>query len=156
MTVMAILRRLFVPEGPEERECRLRAEGLLVEERYVACRAFEVEMYEDEGRHLFVELEDGAVLYLGGQYLFDYGIDLTHGDRAGVDNFPSSEFTVISHKAEGYVLRIECSGRQLPLERVFPAYRPEECAAGAAPLDEIRRFTSFTYDDLCQTEGRLA
>lgn len=47
-------------------------QGLLVSEIFVATRAFQVEEFEDEGSHYYIELADGAVLYLNGQYLYDY------------------------------------------------------------------------------------
>ena len=41
-------------------------------ERFTASRAFAVEEFEDEGSHYFVDLTDNRVLFLSGQYLYDY------------------------------------------------------------------------------------
>src|SRR5262245_25020318 len=49
----------------------LEQKGLLVSTSYRARRAFQVEEYEDEGSHYFIELEDAAVLHLCGQYLYE-------------------------------------------------------------------------------------
>lgn len=47
----------------------LEAKELLVSTDYQATRAFELEEYEDEGLHYFLELSDKTVLYLAGQDL---------------------------------------------------------------------------------------
>jgi hypothetical protein len=49
---------------------KLEDDGLLVLQSFRACRAFQVDEFEDEGSHYYVELEDGAVLFLTGQYLY--------------------------------------------------------------------------------------
>src|SRR4029079_8096775 len=56
--------------GPTIEE--LETKGLLVSTDYKAKRAFEVEEFEDEGLHYFIELANGGVLYLNGQYLYEY------------------------------------------------------------------------------------
>ncbi|MGA0525210.1 hypothetical protein ACO2WH_25480, partial [Escherichia coli] len=54
-----------------ERLAELDAKGLLVRQRFQATRAFAVEAFEDEGPQYYIELSDGRVLYLNGQYLYD-------------------------------------------------------------------------------------
>src|SRR5262249_8078638 len=50
----------------------LERKDLLVPTSYRARRAFQVEEFEDEGSHYFIELEDGRVLSLSGHYLYKY------------------------------------------------------------------------------------
>lgn len=45
----------------------MEEQGLLVSEYYRATRAFEVQEFQDEGPHYFIELENGSVLYLNGR-----------------------------------------------------------------------------------------
>lgn len=57
---------------PEELLRRLEEKGLLVSSDFQARRAFGVREFDDEGLHYFLELADGRVLFLSGQYLYDY------------------------------------------------------------------------------------
>ena len=61
----------------------LEREGLLEEKSFRAIRALQVEEFEDEGDHYFLELDNGAVLFLSGQYLYGYDEPRT---------FPCTEF----------------------------------------------------------------
>ncbi len=84
--------------------------GLLVEESYKALRAFAVEELEDEGSHYFLELEDYRVLFLTGQYLYEYEPD----ERSQQPRqFPCSEFTILRHRMKGFVAGVVCHGRVL-------------------------------------------
>jgi hypothetical protein len=56
----------------EEQLAELQVKGLLLSESFKARRAFQVEEYEDEGSHYFIELADSSVLFLTGQYLYEY------------------------------------------------------------------------------------
>ena len=86
------------------------AAGLLSAERFQATRAFEVEEREDEGRHLYLELRDGRVLFLCGQYLYDYDEITDDPDLNQTATFPCTEFVVRRHRTEGWVHSIECGG----------------------------------------------
>src|SRR5215831_9448645 len=71
---------IFNPKGSdplgrltqEEHLRELERLDLLSSDAHTATRAFGVEEYEDEGLHYFLELTDGSVLYLSGQYLYDF------------------------------------------------------------------------------------
>lgn len=73
-------------------------------EAYRVKRAFQVEEFEDEGSHYYIELDDRRVLFLSGQYLYDY--DSEDPPRA----FPCTEFVVRRHRTKGYVVDISLSG----------------------------------------------
>ena len=120
--------------------------GLLVGEDFSARRVFEVEEYEDEGLHFFLELEDGRVLFLCGQYLYDYqevSDDPELNQRA---TFPCAKFAVRRHKTEHWVHSIIRHGPYLKPEAKLPHYSKAYQKAFGFPSDgEI--FT-VPYDDL--------
>lgn len=97
------------------------AEGLVTTDTFVARRAFQVEELEDEGSHYFLELEDGSVLFLSGQYLYDY-----EEDFAGSRRFPCSQFEVRRHREEGYALEIVCRGDVMEPEALAPPFREDD------------------------------
>jgi hypothetical protein len=125
----------------------LEAKGLLTHEEFRATRAFQVEEFEDEGPHYFVELEDGAVLYLNGQYLFDYEPIEDDVELEQPRRFPCTEFTVRRHREAGYVVDIDCRGTVFLPEAVAPAFDTADHRAGVIPEDgQIIRDRS--YDQL--------
>jgi len=120
----------------------LKQNDLLVSTRFQAKRAFQVAEAEDEGPHYFIELEDGYVLYLNGQYLYIYDIDETGGAI-----FPCTDFTIRRHRTEGYVVDIVCAGRALDTEMVEITLSEIEGLGEWIPQDgDI--ITSRSYDEL--------
>ena len=139
---------------PDENLANLRSAGLLVEERFRVRRAFEVREFEDEGRHLFLELEDGRVLFMSGQYLYDYGVDPSGPAEAGPWSFPATDFLVLRHRDEHWVCDIEPSGRTLAPQAEVRAFTPKDYSAERVPEDgEI--ITTQTFEELVASEGRL-
>ena len=127
----------------------MEEKGSLTSADLQATRAFGVEEWEDEGPHYFLELVDGAVLYLNGQYLMDYepleDDEDDYGPRPRL--FPCTEFTVRRHVKGGYVVDIDCRGAALEPEVLAPTFSPEEFRRGAVPKDgEIIRDRS--YDEI--------
>jgi hypothetical protein len=96
--------------------------GLLTSRKFKAERAFEVEPFDDEGSHYFIGLDDGRVLFLCGQYLFDYTEITDDPDLAQAAKFPSTEFEVRSHKDEHWTHSVFCRGRYLKPEAKLPHY----------------------------------
>ncbi len=127
--------------GPGRTPAQLEAEGLLVSTAYRAGRAFQTEEAEDEGSHYFLELEDGRVLYLTGQYLYNYE-PLEKGETR---RFPCTEFQVRHHKTGGYTMDILCGGQVLEPECLAPGFGRE--AFRDIPEDR-QVFTDRSYDDL--------
>jgi hypothetical protein len=113
----------------------LETRGLLASTTFRATRAFEVEEYDDEGPHYFIELEDGSVLYLNGQYLLDYGPIDDDPEFNQPRLFPCTEFTIRRHRDEGYVVEIICGGSVLTPEVMAPAFDRGEYRHGAVPED---------------------
>jgi hypothetical protein len=125
-------RRKF-PPGPTLEE--LEAQGLVVSQDFQAIRAFEVEEFEDEGQHYFIELADGSVLFLTGQYFYD--ITMMNGDTEDAKSgaFPTTEFTIKRHKVEGHVVDVICRGRLLKPEVVAKPFGPEILERDGIPED---------------------
>lgn len=91
---------------------RLKNAGLLLSQPYVVQRAFRIAESAVEGPHYFLETDDGRVLYLAGQYLYQED-----------DNelFPTPAFTIVRHADHGYVVDLVCEGERLSLEADLPA-----------------------------------
>jgi hypothetical protein len=143
---------LFSPRSPltgirpvEELVEELEAQGLLVSQHFAVSRAFEVEEFEDEGMHFYLELSDGRVLFMSGQYLYDYEPheDGGHDPR----RFPCDEFLVLRHRDEGYVVDLQCTGQPLKPELLAPPFGEDVWRQGALPKDGAI-IVDATYDQI--------
>ena len=142
MSVIFNLSRRSPPRGPTVAE--LDAQGLVTSVDYKATRAFKVDEFEDEGLHYFVELSDRTVLYLNGQYLYDYDLDAASSENRPTVGFPNTEFTACRHRIEGSVLDLICRGEPLKPEVIAPAFGANRFKAGDIPSDgEIIRDRSY-------------
>ena len=120
----------------------LERDGILIRESFSAMRAFEVEQYDDEGLHYFLELASGEVLYLTGQALYEFLPN--EGDDNDLQSpqsrrFPCTEFELLRHRTEGYVVDIVCKGDVLTPEVVLPHEKMPQWQRGdLLDLDVIR------------------
>jgi hypothetical protein len=131
----------------EQQVRELEQADQLVTTTYTAVRAFAAEEFEDEGSHYFLELVDGRVLFLTGQYLYE--TDPTDTDPR---RFPCTEFTLRHHRSEGHPVDIQCRGTVLEPELTAPAESLHPAFAGDFLADgEI--LTDPSYDEL---KSRLA
>ncbi len=120
---------------PEELLRRLEREGLLASADYHARRAFGVQESDDEGLHYFLELTDGRVLYLSGQYLDDYEPIADDPELNQPRRFPCTDFTVRRHRTEGYVVELVCRGTVLEPECIAPPFTGRSLRSAGAPAD---------------------
>ncbi|MHA6833561.1 hypothetical protein [Ralstonia pseudosolanacearum] len=127
------LRRKSLAEHIAELEAR----GQLARQRFQATRAFAVQELEDEGLHYYIELSDGRVLYLGGQYLYDYEPVTDDPEFNQARSFPCTEFEVLRHGDAGYVLHIDCAGTVLEPEITAPPFGREDFRRGMPEDGEI-------------------
>lgn len=125
----------------------LKEQGLLLTQDYSATRAFEVEEWEDEGVHYYLELTDGGVLFLTGQYLYDYEPTFDDSEINQPRYFPCTEFSVLRHKAEGYVVDIVCRGDVLEPELVAPPFDFKDFDNDLVPEDG-QIISDVSYDEL--------
>jgi hypothetical protein len=114
------------------REERRRAEhpdldaGVAEITTYEAREAIKVEEFEDEGIGFYLDLGDGKVLFLQGQYLYeDYE----------AKRFPCTRFTVSRAARSQAVLDMTCEGECLPPVCVHPPFTAKDYKTGAAPKD---------------------
>jgi hypothetical protein len=119
----------------EEAIKKLEAQNDLDSETYLARRAFQIEECEDEGSHYFIELENGGVLFLSGQYLYDYEPIEKKKGIIQPRRFPATQFTVRRHKALRYVPDIVCEGAVLEPEVLAPAFATDDFGSDRIPSD---------------------
>ena len=137
-----------------ERIAELERKGLLLRQPFEATRAFAVQEFEDEGPHYFIELADGRVLYLNGQYLYEYEPITDDPEVNQARSFPCTAFEVLRHKDAGYAFHIECSGTVLEPELETPPFTEEDYERGLPEDGQI--ITNKTYDAIKRTRAALA
>lgn len=109
---------------------QLEARNLLASTSFRADRAFRVDQLEKEGPHYFLELENGDILHLSGNYLYDY--EPIDGAQR---HFPCTEFIVRRHAQLGYVVDLLCFGLVIEPEIEAPAYTAKDFAENVVPED---------------------
>ena len=126
---------------------RLEAKGLVVSSDFEAQCAFGIEESNDEGLHYFLELVDGRVLYLTGQYLYDYEPISDDPEMNQPRRFPCTAFTVRRHKTEGHVVEVICRGTVIEPEfSAPPLTRRSQRSIGA--LKDGQVLSDRPYDGL--------
>ncbi len=134
---------------------QLEQEGGLSSAEFHATRAFQVEELHDEGSNYFLELQDGAVLFLSGHYFHEHEPLEVDGSIVQRREFPNTEF-VVRRDGEGNGIDIECRGRVLEPEVITPPFAEEDFRNNTLPRDgDI--ISRPTYDELKKTrlERRL-
>lgn len=126
---------------------RLEDEGLLASSHFHARRAFCVQEFDDEGLHYFLELTDGRVLFLSGQYLYDYEPIADDFEGNQPRRFPCTDFTIRRHKTEGYVVELICRGAVIEPEFFAPPFPRQKQWSGRFPEDG-QLILDTTYDAL--------
>lgn len=126
---------------------KLEEEGLLAAQDFEVRRAFEIREFEDEGMHYMLELTDGSVLYLNGQYLYEYELIEDDPEFNQPRRFPCTSFTIRRHAEDGYVVDIICRGEVLEPECVAPYFEAEDFKAGLIPEDGDV-ITDRTYEEI--------
>jgi hypothetical protein len=141
-------RPQLIPGNQEAQIARLEQKGLLQRQSFRARRAFGVEEFEDEGPHYYIELDDGRVLYLNGQYLYEFEAIDDDPEFNQARLFPCSEFEILRHAKAGYVLDIRRAGTVLEPEIILPPYTEQQLQADLPEDGEI--ITSVGYDAIRQ------
>ncbi len=125
---------------------QLEQEGGLSSTEFHATRAFQVEEMHDEGSNYFLELQDGAILFLSGHYFHEHEPLEVDGSIVQRREFPSTEF-VVRRDDEGNGVDIECRGRVLEPEVITPQFAEDDFGNNALPKDgDI--ISQYTYDEL--------
>src|SRR5215510_10738896 len=136
------------PKSPDRVAKELEAKGLLQSNSYRAHRAFRVEQpdgrFEHFGPHYYIELQDGKVLHLNGDYLVFYEPE-TWLAQGRPRRFPCTEFTIRRHKWDESLIDIVCGGEVLEPEVNAPPF--QEWEADQVPGDE-EVIENKTYSEL--------
>jgi hypothetical protein len=146
VTIAVMIDFPRLPRQPKMSEIAddLARRRLLLSTSFCADRAFRVDECDGEGPHYFLELEDGGVLHLSGNYLYDY----EPGDGSS-RHFPCTRFTVRRHADLGYAVDILCSGLIIEPEVEAPPYTAWDFAHGLVPRDG-QMLHNLTFDQLRQ------
>jgi hypothetical protein len=130
------LRRLFARAAAADRSSgpRDREAGEVDEAQSEIVDAIEVAEEEDEGRHFYLRLADGRVLFLSGQYLYE---------PVAAKRFPAARITVIRAPTSGVVLSMRPEGAFLAPSAVRPSFSEREHARGRVPDDGAILVTDF-------------
>jgi hypothetical protein len=131
-----ITRNMAPPQRGENLTIEdLEKQDLLIREKFDATRAFQVEEFEDEGTQYFVELKNGSVLFLCGQYLYGYE---PMGDAPKLKQprkFPCTEFTILRDKRDGLIVDVVCGGKVIEPEGEAPHFTEADYESGRLPED---------------------
>jgi hypothetical protein len=91
--------------------------------------AIEVEEFEDEGRQCYLELEDGRVLFVSGQYLYDSDEDDT------TPKFPNRDLLITRLPHAGDILDLVRLGEHFPPSFTLPPFTRDDHEHGRVPED---------------------
>lgn len=128
----------------------LEQKGLLEVTSFRANRAFQVQEIDGEGINYFIELENGAVLFLSGQYLYDYEpIDDYDPEISQPRQFPCTGFIVKRHRQTGVFVDLLCAGGVLEPELLAPPFSKYDFRENRVPEDG-QIITDRTYDAIKQ------
>ena len=132
---------------------QMEQQGLLLHEKHEATRAFQVEEFEDEGCQYFIELKNGSVLYLCGQYLYDYEPADGRWEAKCPRKFPCAEFELLRSRKSGEVLDVVPGGTVIEPELEVPPFTVDDHESGHAPADgDI--ISDRSYDQVKQEWSR--
>jgi hypothetical protein len=113
-----------------ERAARMLAAGAVDEEVVQVRDAIEVEETEDEGPHYYLQLADGRVLFVSGQYLLDFAHDPDEEDV-----FPRRSLTLRRSPATGELLGVKPRGPYLAPTTTRPKFSDFEQEARLVPAN---------------------
>jgi hypothetical protein len=142
-----------VVQGPPIEE--LEAQGLVDTTEYTASRAIMVEEFDDEGLFYLLDIGEGKTVCLTGQELYDFEPLNTKED--GEDRprrFPNTQFNVLRHRSQGYILDLQCRGEPFEPLQIFPHFTPKDFKRDVVPEDS-QIIRDFTFDELIANKGRL-
>lgn len=136
--------------GRKGKDCTIeavRAKGELEQRTFHARRAFEVAECGDEGLHYFIELADNSILYLTGQYLYDFAPISDDPELEQPRLFPCTEFVISRDKNRDYFIQIDCKGTVIEPECITPPFSSKDHQQGRVP-DDGDIITDVSYDEL--------
>lgn len=109
--------------------------GTAVRTTYEVVDALNVREYEDEGAAYYLKLADGRVLFLQGQFLYEYEAGEDDDGRPTPARFPASRFTIERTAESGLFLDLVDFGAPIAPSGTLPAFVSADYLAGAVPRD---------------------
>jgi len=97
--------------------------------------ALRVEEAEDEGSAYYLKLADGRVLFLSGQYLYEYEESEAEDGQPIPARFPCRRFTLARGPESRLFLDLEVHGEPFPPSEELLPFTTEEHRAGIVPED---------------------
>ena len=127
--VAAALRR------EHERHAEDLAHGHATCTTYEITDALRVKEFEDEGSAYYLKLTDGRVLFLAGQWLYEYEEGEDDDGKPTPARFPCRRFTIERAAKSALFLDLEPLGPALPPSGTLPPFTDEDHEAGTVPDD---------------------
>lgn len=140
--ILGLKRRDFTIEA-------VQAKGKLVQQTFLAKRAFQVAECEDEGSQYFIELADHSILFLQGQYLYDFEPITDDPDEHQPRRFPCTEFVISRDAEDSYFFQLDCQGAPFEPECITPPFSSKDYQENRVP-DNGDILSAVTYDELKQ------
>lgn len=125
----------------------VRARGQLVQQTFRATRAFQVAERGDEGCQYFIELEDRSVLFLQGQYLYNFEPITDDPDENRPRRFPCTEFVVSRDNQGEYFIQLDCHEKPFEPDCIAPPFSRSDHRDQKVP-DNGAILTDISYDEL--------
>jgi hypothetical protein len=111
------------------------AAGTAVRTTYEVVDALSVEEYDDEGSAYYLKLADGRVLFLQGQFLYEYEAGEDDDGRPVPARFPASRFTIERTAESGHFLDLLDLGAPLVPSGTLSAFTSADYLADKVPGD---------------------
>jgi hypothetical protein len=108
--------------------------GVATVTTYHVVDAINVEESEDEGSQYYLLLDDGRVLFLSGQYLYEAEEE---------ERFPNARITVVRTPATATVLDLRCEGASLSVSTRLQPFTASDHREGRVPDDGALLDVSF-------------
>ena len=119
-------RRLGAVYRTAAQQRQVDRSGDVEEWRVKVADAIEVEEWGDLGLNFYLALEDGRVLFLSGQYLYD---DVEAG------RFPNRDLVLVWSSGSRMLLDLRCEGEPFAASSKLPSFTRPQHRAGEVPRD---------------------
>jgi hypothetical protein len=102
---------------------------------YEITDALRVDEFEDEGSHYYLKLAGGGVLFLSGQWLYEYEVGEDDDGKPTPARFPCRRFTVERAAKSGLFLDMKPLAAPFEPSGTLPPFEDGDHRAGTVPSD---------------------
>jgi hypothetical protein len=117
--------------------------GLATRTTYEVRDALKVTEFEDEGSSYYLALAGGGVLFLSGQYLYEFEAGEDENGQPTPARFPCRRFALERAAASGLFLALEPLGPPFEPSGTLPSFSDADHHAGGVPSDGDRLAVDF-------------